>query len=284
MICSRPEWRDRALLNLRQKFLNQDYPSQLIDLQFQRVLQLNRADLIFRQRQNKKRNKKYKCSMVITYHQYNPPMAQWIQEELPILHLSKKCEELFPSIPVITRQSKNIAQTVIRSRHWKNQTANEMGGNEVLHKRNCVTCSRMAKVNKFTSQATKRTYSIKRKFSCETSWCIYLATCLVCKSDYVGQTWRKEGMRARHRGHRAECKTGNSALGLHFKNHHGGSTDSMQLVIIDSVAPGNHKELDEKEARWIQQLKTMEDMGHGGLNIREELTRGTRRSCTCGYC
>ena len=100
----------------------------------------------------------------------------------------------------------------------------------------------------------------------------------------MGQTWQKKGMRARHLGHRAECKNGNSALGLHFKNHHGGSTESMQLIIIDSVAPGNHKELDEKEAKWMYQLKTMDEMGFGGLNIREELLRGTRMACTCGYC
>ena len=40
-----------------------------------------------------------------------------------------------------------------------------------------------------------------------------------------------------------------------------GSTETLQLIMIDSVAPGNHKELDKKEAKWIHQLKTMEDMG-----------------------
>ena len=127
-------------------------------------------------------------------------------------------------------------------------------------------------------------YNIKRKYSCASSWIIYLATCLLCKSDYVGQTWTKEGLRSRHLGHRTECKNGKSGLGLHFKNHHGSSTDHLQLIVIDSVAPGNHKELDEKEARWIHQLKTMEEMGFGGLNLREDLLRGTRRNCTCGFC
>ena len=71
---------------------------------------------------------------------------------------------------------------------------------------------------------------------------------------------------------------------LHFKNKHGSSTENLQLIVIDSVAPGNHKELDEKEARWIHQLKTMGEMGFGGMNIREDLLRGTRKNCTCGYC
>ena len=91
-------------------------------------------------------------------------------------------------------------------------------------------------------------------------------------------------MRGRHLGHRAECNSGNSALGKHFKEHHNGSTEHLQITIIDSVKPGNHKDLDEKEAKWIYQLRTMDDMGFGGLNIREELSRGTRKTCTCGYC
>ena len=91
-------------------------------------------------------------------------------------------------------------------------------------------------------------------------------------------------MRGRHLGHRAECKSGTSGLGQHFKEHHGGSTDSLLLIVIDSVAPGNHKALDEKEAKWIHQLKTMDNMGFGGMNLREDLLRGTRKSCTCGYC
>ena len=122
------------------------------------------------------------------------------------------------------------------------------------------------------------------KFNCKSSWIIYLATCLACKSDYVGQTWQKRGLSGRHLGHRAECKAGTGGLGSHFKEKHGGSTDNLQLVIIDSVAPGNHKDLDAKEARWIHQLKTMEDMRLGGLNVREDLLRETRRNCTCGYC
>ena len=111
-----------------------------------------------------------------------------------------------------------------------------------------------------------------------------MGTCLNCKSDYVGQTWAKEGLRERHRGHRSECKNGTSGLGKHFKEKHGGSTDSLQLTIIDSVAPGNHKLLDEKEAKWIHQLKTMADMGFGGMNLREDLLRKQRRTCTCGFC
>ena len=78
-------------------------------------------------------------------------------------------------------------------------------------------------------------------------------------------------MRGRHLGHRQECKNGTAGLGSHYKEHHGGSTNSLQLIVIDSVTPGDHKSLDEKEAKWIHQLKTMDDMGIAGLKLREDL-------------
>ena len=184
---------------------------------------------------------------------------------------------------VVTRQSKNIGQTVISSRHWKNLPETDQQGSFIQHERNCLTCARMTKTERFSSQATNRSYKINQKYNCNSSWCIYLATCLLCKSDYVGQTWAKKGMRGRHLGHRSECKSGSSGLGKHFKEKHGGSTDTLQLIIIDSVKPGNHEALDKKEAKWIHQLKTMDDMGFGGMNLREDLLRNSRKLCTCGY-
>ena len=62
----------------------------------------------------------------------------------------------------------------------------------------------------------------------------------------------------------------------------------MVLTIIDTVEPGNHVELDRKEEAWIYRLKTLDTMGHGGLNSRDELSRNNkdraRLACTCTTC
>ena len=47
----------------------------------------------------------------------------------------------------------------------------------------------------------------------------------------------------------------------------------MELVIINAVDPGDHAGLDRKEEFWIYQLKTLDTMGWGGLNNRDELLR-----------
>ena len=51
----------------------------------------------------------------------------------------------------------------------------------------------------------------------------------------------------------------------------------MHIMIIYSVAPVNHAALDRKEEFWISILRTMDTMGYGGLNRREELERGRER-------
>ena len=60
--------------------------------------------------------------------------------------------------------------------------------------------------------------------------------------------------------------------------------DDMEIVIIDSVQPGNHDLLDQKEEEWIHRLRTMDIMGQGGLNIRDDLKRTNRGKCKCKFC
>ena len=53
-VCSKVEWVSKYLETLKGKFLEQEYPLEMINQQFERALQLNRNDLI---NKNKKKNK-----------------------------------------------------------------------------------------------------------------------------------------------------------------------------------------------------------------------------------
>ena len=138
------------------------------------------------------------------------------------LHINPALKKLFPEIPIVTRQGKNVGRLAIKARHWKRNTpgANSRveGLNTVEHgdtggKRAgaCHTCRRMKQTNKFSSHATKRTYTVRSRavLNCTTSWCVYFATCLACpEAGYVGQTFAaatgnsKGGLYKRHCGHR----------------------------------------------------------------------------------
>ena len=119
-ICSKPEWREIHFENLREKFLSQNYPEEMIRAQFEKVLKLNRSDLIFkRNKKNVNKKNRFAAPVIVTYHPQNPPVQRWIREDLGILHLSRQCREILPTIPVVTRQAKSVGQISVRSRHWQ---------------------------------------------------------------------------------------------------------------------------------------------------------------------
>ena len=154
----------------------------------------------------------------------------------------------------------------------------------VFHKKNCVVCKRMIETDKFVNPVTDRSYTIRRNYTCKSSWVIYMARCKSHNQRYIGQTFDQRGLVGRHYGHRQDCQSGVGGLGQHFHQHHGGDMEEMELVIIDSVEPGNHSLLDQKEEEWIQRLRTMDSMNQGGLNIRDDLKRRDRGKCNCKFC
>ena len=72
---------------------------------------------------------------------------------------------------------------------------------------------------KYKSAKTGREYKISRHYTCENTHIVYLAKCLLCSVDYIGQSTRT--MRARYLGHRAEIRSGADGLGKHFLEQHG---------------------------------------------------------------
>ena len=287
-ICSRDEWRSIHFENLREKFLEQNYPEEMISVQFEKVLKLNRSDLIFkRNKKTKDANKtsRFSTPLIITYHPQNPPIYKWIKEEMGILHLNKQCRDIIPAIPVVTRQAKNVGQISVRARHWlKDNQQDAEPGCKVVHADRCVACKRMKETDTFRNEITGKTYRIKRKYSCKSSWIIYLAECSACNTNYIGQTFDQRGFVGRHYGHRQDCKAGVGGLGQHFHQHHAGSMEELVITIIDSVEPGNHSLLDRKEEEWIHRLKTMDHMGMGGMNVRDDIKRNTNIKCKCKFC
>ena len=167
----------------------------------------------------------------------------------------------------------------VKARHWKStqdpstNTHTRLGWNVTFkHNKKCQACERMLETNKFYCHATRRTYTIRSNFTfqCDTTWCVYFA---VCKEHpcaaYVGQTFAAKsansrgGLYKRHAGHMRDCSSGTGGLGAHYHEHHGGSTDTMQITIIDSTAPGNHASLDRLQRRVLD--LTAENNGYNGI-------------------
>ena len=124
-------------------------------------------------------------------------------------------------------------------------------GNYRRHDQNrCYCCARMEDgLKKIKISKTGREYVIKRHYTCLDTHVVYLATCLICQSQYVGQTIKE--MRRRHYGHRDEIKRRSDGLGEHFNNHAvemgldfkvSGQMDQLMqyyhLAVVGSVQPG----------------------------------------------
>ena len=210
-------------------------------------------------------------------------------------------KKLVPHVSVTTRQGKNIAQTVIKTRHWRGGAGGGGGdgddrgggpggdsrppGNYKFHSKNCVTCDKMEEgQTSFFSDKTGRKYQIKRHYTCQDSWVVYYIRCNLCKVGYCGQTTQK--FCQRHLGHREEIRQGQKGMGEHFKGKHGEGLDlrsnnnievamrTFEIVIIGSVEKGKKdsgKRLDQLEADFQHRLMCMDV--HGGMNIRNETRR-----------
>ena len=286
MVCSYPDWTDRYLGRLRGKFLEQEYPEEMIDEGFAKAKKQNRMDLITKKKDLKKnqknRNRMRNC-LCVTLNPANPPFHRWIKELLPILHRDEILKKLVPSIPVVSRQPPRVANLAIKSKHWKKSNLQK-----------CVCCSRMEQHTPgFRSSNTGRQYSITRKYNCLSSWVVYLVTCDACNMQYVGQTTQE--MRRRHYGHRSDVRNGIAGLGSHFRDVHGQGLDlksddnlntcmaNFRLVVVASVRPPTSPEeeiscqehLDRIEADLQTRLRCMSE--NGGMNVRDEDRRRRNR-------
>ena len=289
MINSRKEWNLEYLVELREKFLQQEYPLDLINQQFQKAVAVNRLELIFSQSAQNKPRRRIIAPPIVTQSPANPPYRKWIQEEIQILHKNPEMKKTFPVLSVVTRQNKNIARRIIKTRigRTENQDGNhnQPAGNFKLHTTRCMCCSRMDNdKTDYKSAKTGRTYTISRHYTCLTTHCVYLVSCGLCQAQYTGQTFRT--MRDRHYGHRNEVKRCEEGLGAHFNKHaqdlnidvQRNLDDIMQyfnLTIIASVEPDmpwSRSRLDKLESDMMERLMTMES--HGGINLRIERRRG----------
>jgi hypothetical protein len=81
----------------------------------------------------------------------------------------------------VTRQAKNVAPISVSMTD---------SGCTILHKnRNCVACKRLQETQKFNDISTGKIYTIRRKYTCKSSWVIYIARCKSHNLTYVGQTF-----------------------------------------------------------------------------------------------
>jgi hypothetical protein len=119
----------------------------------------------------------------------------------------------------------------------------------------------MVNITKTIQSNSGKVFQIKKNLTCK-DFGVYVATCKLCTSQYVGQTVKS--FSSRWSGHRSIWKNGCSeaddraALRIHYANDH---PDTVGLDLADAFAvtfvdkPNKPEHLDILESSWISRLR-----------------------------
>ena len=96
------------MTNLKEKFENRNYPSELVAEQFERAKQEDRKNLIFGERKNKKKKNNGKLNFNFTYNQANPPIHMWLRECKKQLERNDEAKAIGKRIQLSYKQPRNL--------------------------------------------------------------------------------------------------------------------------------------------------------------------------------
>ena len=268
--CTEPDHRDQQLSDLKEKFVERKYPSELIDNQFKRATNKDRKSLIFQARKPRDQaDKKVRC--IFTHNQSNPPIHMWVREGQKLLARNDKAKDVGKRIQICSKQPKNLQRLVggARGGPWGNKnTPLDTGCRKCIRK--CHACPIINETKVFSSTNTKKTYKIRESVDCDSEWVIYLATCKKCKGQYVGKS--QTSFKLRHSNHKREVKNEIGGLGHHYGGRGGCKYENVSIQIIEQVHVKNPEILAKREQWWQSQLRVFVQNGHRNHCYRKEFS------------
>jgi len=280
------------LQNLKQKFVDRDYPIRLVNTQIDKVLSTDRNNTLkYKSKQQKLQefNKFLKgehfLPLIIPYHPtLNQHLYQYITEEWQkFIQINPKLKHTFQkSTPqIIFKKDKTISNQLISSKHpvpWHRpllhtdsdviQTLaellaeNEMTSSSTTtscksHK--CKCCESFLSQNSFQDYNKQNTYYINTPMSCNTMNLIYMIICTKCNIKYIGQT--KRTLRERLTNHRSDIHLKKqTTISLHFNDvlH---KFNHLKVLPIEKINVNNEQYRITREKFWICKLKTYYPFG-----------------------
>jgi hypothetical protein len=268
--CSEESDRDGQLENLKTKFEQRNYPSDLIENQFRKAKRKERRDLIF-QAPKPKNCKDNKVRLIFTHNQANPPVNQWVREAKHLLRRNEKAKNIGSRIQVASRQPTNLQQLVGGCRKGSG------GSPKITPDAGCYRCSKKCKVScpileerkEFTSFNTGKTYYIRQKVDCDSAWVIYLGSCKKCGGQYVGKS--KTPFKTRHSNHKQEIKKQIGGLGHHYGGSGGCGYQNLSITIIEEIEVKTLDFLAKRELFWQHQLRVYVENGSNAHCYRKDI-------------
>ena len=268
--CSRQGQVDLHLENLREKLKEKNYPEEMIEENFTKAKKKDRKGLIFQERKKKSQNDE-KTRLIFTFNKNNPPIHSWIRQGKKILNRNEKAKDIGRNIQITSKQPKNL-QRIVTGLKEGGGGSPPPAGPPGCHKcpKNCHACPIIKEGSTFQSSNTKKIHSIRKHFTCDSSFIIYLGTCKRFKGQYIGKSTRP--FKRRHSGHKQEIKNRIGGLGHHYGGENGCGYKNLTIQVIDQVEQGNHQALSDLELYWQHQLRCFVENGANGHCYKKEFT------------
>ena len=202
--------------------------------------------------------------MIFTYNNGNPPLNMWLRQAKRCLLKNEKAKNLGENIQICFSQPKNLKRIATQPNKSKPKES-EAGCAKCGKCR--VSCPILKEGKFFTSTNTERTYPIRQKLTCDSSYVIYLATCKKCRGQYVGKSTTI--FKKRHSNHKMEVKKQIGGLGHHYGGQ-GCGYENISIQIIEGVEQGDQKALCDREIFWQNQLHCYVQNGGNAQCFRKE--------------
>ena len=206
--------------------------------------------------QNAKKTDNSTPVIAITNNPRNPPLQQWVQDSLPILHSSSRLQEILPTPPIITHRNPHSLRTILMPSRLPEPLSSDPPGCWKCLKKRCVLCrEHLSPTTTLMDYKTGSTFTIRQHITCETSNLIYLIYCNRCPQiRYVGETVQSlKGRFYVHRNHIS--KNTGTHLTQHFHQPHHSLQDMrcFGIEIVHSTATSARL---RRETFWMRKLHT----------------------------
>ena len=248
---------DESVSQLRDFFLERNYPVNVVDHALDQVSSLSQEQAL--QSSEKSRNKNI-IPFVVEYNPSLPNIGLILNKYWDLLQLSRKdsVKYVHEYKPILAfKRPRNLRDFLVHSA-FKDKTSHF---SQACDRRRCSHCKNIIKTDVFTSTCTQNSFNLRFSTDCTSQNVIYLIECKRCNKQYVGQT--NQQVSKRMNSHRFDINNYDSEgyatnVALHF-NSNSHSIADFSFLPIDVV----NDEMTRlcKETYWIHKLETMSPKG-----------------------
>ena len=236
-ICSTFEDYHSHSRKLIEQIFNKGYTKDVVIQQIRKVDQLNRKQLLHKQR----RHDKQCIPLSVTYSRALPNLKNILTKHWHILEANQSCKKTFSTLPIIDfRKGTSLKQLIGTNTIHNNEKLIKTRNNHHIGKwvpcnaACCLCCQQLISKTTIKSNQTNKTFKICHRVNCEGSFVIYLLECYICNIQYVGKS--ETPFNVRLKNHRKDVKNPNAMPACkHFNKHDHDFNNHRKIIIIEQL-------------------------------------------------